>query len=403
MSLILRILLIHNYYGSAAPSGENFVVEAERNLLQSRGHNVLLFSKHSDDLRNAGVVGLLKGAMSVAWSSGAGREVERTLAEFKPDLVHAHNTFPMISPSIFYKIKQVCPSVLTLHNYRLQCPAAIPLRDSRVCTECIDQRSTAPSLKYGCYRNSRIATLPVAASVSLHNRIGTWRQYVDSFIVLSEFQKRMMISGGLPSNKVYVKPNFYEGSPKVVSMAERGGYVLYAGRLSAEKGVQTLIEAWRNWGESAPELRIVGDGPLRESLASKAKNLNVKFMGQRTHKETQLHISKASMVVLPSEWFEGFPMIVREAFALGTPIAVSRIGPLPDIIKDGENGVVFEPANVASLLQVCRDTVGNRSLLGLLSRGGRRSFLKFYNEDANYKLLMEVYKGATATYMERKS
>src|SRR5690606_17311412 len=267
-------------------------------------------------------------AALMPWSKRSYESVKLETDRLLPDVMHVHNTFPLISPSVFYAANSGVARVLTLHNYRIFCSAGIPLRDKSVCTECIDKRSIFPALKYGCYRNSRAATTPVAANILLHRLLGTWVNQVDAFICLSEFQKELMHKAGLPLGKLYVKPNFYQGDPYPKAWAERIPYIVYAGRLSEEKGVRTLLTAWRDWGPSAPELRIIGDGELRGELEAyaSANNLPIKFLGRLESEDTQKQIGEAFLQILPSEWFETFGLVVIEAFAHGTPAAVSRIG-----------------------------------------------------------------------------
>jgi glycosyltransferase involved in cell wall biosynthesis len=393
----LKVLLVHNFYGSSAPSGENQVFEAEARLLRSHGHDVETFTRQSDEIRTQGAWGTLKGALATPWNPWVAAAVAEKVSSWKPDVVHVHNTFPLISPSIFSAIGHKAARVLTLHNYRLFCPAAIPMRSGKVCTECLDSSSVWPAMRYGCYRESRAATLPLALNVALHRQLRTWRQHVDAFITLSDFQRQRMVEAGLPSGKVYVKPNFYPGNPTVVPWAKRGDFVVFAGRLTREKGVMSLLRAWSEWSDlhcDAPELRIVGDGPLRAELERKSANLQVRFFGQLTSEQAQAQIAHARLLVLPSECFEGFPMVVREAFAFGTPVAVSNLGPLPAIVQSGQNGVVFEPANPASLASVVRKAWQSTNWLECLAKGARKTFEERYTEDANYEMLMRIFESA---------
>lgn len=390
----MRILLVHNSYGSGAPSGENVVFEAEKTLLEQQGNIVSVFSRHSDDIRKQGLAGLVKASLSVPWNPFSAAAIKMEVTRFRPDVVHAHNTFPMISPSIFHAIGDTAAKVLTLHNYRLQCPAAVPVRNGQVCTQCIERQSVLPSLKYGCYRNSRLATVPLAVNVSLHRAIRTWQEKIDAFIALSEFQMELMIKGGIPKAKTYVKPNFYDGDPSVLPISERRPYAVFVGRLSSEKGVRTLIEAWRLWGESAPLLRIVGDGPLRYELERLSIGLHIEFLGQVSAVSAQEQIAKARILVLPSECFEGFPMVIREAFAFGTPVAVSNLGPLPSIVTHRVNGMVFEPSLPCSLLSEIQSVFHNISILEIMSVSARKSFEDLYTEKKNYQILMQIYQQA---------
>ena len=398
----MKVLLAHNYYGSAVPSGENQVFEAERSLLQQRGNVVNEFTRHSDVIRAKGAWGAVQGALSTPWNPFAAKAMGQTLDATQPDVVHVHNTFPLISPTIFYAIGQRAARVLTLHNYRLFCPAAIPMRAGQVCTDCLDRRNVLPAIQHGCYRGSRLATLPLAANVALHRFLCTWTNQVDAFIALSEFQRERMVDAGLPASRVHVKPNFYPGHPGVVPWSERTGYVVFVGRLSEEKGVHTLLKAWKAWGSGAPELRIVGDGPVREKLESMAAGLPVRFLGQLPAAEAQAHIASASLLVLPSEWFETFGLVVGEAFAFGTPAAVSNLGSLPSIVKHGESGVVFEAANPESLLNTVRAAWQSAGALERLGQGARQAFEALYNEDANYQTLMHIYEQAIAENKRHK-
>jgi len=355
-----------------------------------------VFTRHSDEIRNNGFAGMLRGAIATPWNFKMAIAIKKAIADFSPDVIHAHNTFPLISPSIFYAIGKKVARVLTLHNYRLFCPAAIPLRNGKVCIECIENKTVWPSIRYGCYRNSRLATLPLAVSVALHRMLGTWTKHVDAFITLSDFQRTLMASAGLPDERIYVKPNFYPGKPSVVPWGKRGEYVVFVGRLSVEKGVNSLLRAWRLWGIEAPALKLVGAGELRTELEKMVSGLPVQFIGQVGSSEAQAHIANARLLVLPSECFEGFPMVIREAFAFGTPVAVSNIGPLPSIVQHGKNGVVFEPENPQSLLNTVRTAWETPSLLEELGAGARAEFESQYNEDVNYRSLMDIYEKTIA-------
>lgn len=391
----MKVLLVHNYYGSASPSGENQVFEIERSLLRSRGLDVSEFVRHSDEIRAQGAYGLLRGAVSTPWNPWMARKIRREIDSTNPDIVHVHNTFPLLSPSIFHAIGQRAARVMTLHNYRLFCPAAIPVRrDSGICLECVDQQSVLPSLKHACYRGTRLSTLPLAANVWLHRFLGTWASKVDAFIALTDFQRDLMIHAGLPKDRVFVKPNFFPGKPDPLEWGRRDDCVVFAGRLSEEKGVRSLVKAWALWGNDAPELRIIGDGPLRSELEHLANGLHIRFLGQVDATKAQFEIARAKLLVLPSEWFECFPMVVREAFAFATPVAVSSVGPLPSIVGGGTCGIVFASAQPASLLENVRAAWNAPNMLRGLGQKGRAEFEAKYMEDTNYRMLMSIYEEA---------
>lgn len=400
----MRVLLVHNHYGSEAPSGENVVFEAERALLESRGHEVRTFVRHSDEIRGS-VLGLARGALATPWNPWTAARMREVLEEFRPEVVHAHNTFPLLSPSVFHAVGTRAARVLTLHNYRLFCPAAVPLRDGRACTDCLDERSVLPSLRHGCYRASRLATLPLAFGSWLHRRIGTWTSQVDAFVALSGFQRDRMVAAGLPAPLVHVKPNFYPGRPVPLPWRERRDRVVFAGRLGPEKGVDTLIRAWSLWGPDAPELHLAGDGPERsalERLVETTRATRIRFLGRLSPEEAVREIASSRLVVLPSRGVEGFPLVIREAFAFGTPVAVSDVGPLPDLVGDGESGVVFAGGAPESLLGAVRRAWEDPPLLERLAAGARRAFERSYGEGAAHELLMAVYGRAMAVVQERR-
>jgi len=401
----MRVLLVHNHYRSSEPSGEKQVLEMERDLLRSHGHVLREYSRHSDEILREGIKGALKGALSTPWNPFSAKAVTREVEDFSPDVVHVHNTFPLISPSIFHSIGSRAARVLTLHNYRLFCPAAIPMREGKVCTQCMQTCSVWPSIKHGCYKKSRIATLPLAMSVTLHRLLKTWTNEVDAFIVLTEFQRSVMVDAGLPEDLVHVKPNFFPESPDVLPWEKRKPSVLFVGRLTEEKGVEFLIRAWMNWGASAPELLIIGDGCLREKLtelAGRHSDVPIRFLGKLSREDTLSEIARSSLAILPSICFETFGLVLVEAFAFGTPVAVSNIGPLPAIVRNGENGLVFNAGEPDSLLEVVRSAWQSKGRLGNLASVARQTSEKLYTEQVNYDSMMVIYEKALEVSRKRK-
>ena len=318
-----RVLVVHNFYGSSAPSGENQVFEAECAMLRKRGVEVRTFTRHSDEIRLGGAFrrawGALKGAASVVANPFSAFRLARVLRAFRPDVVHFHNTFPLLSPlAVRAAHRAGCRVVLTLHNYRTVCAAGIPMRGGKVCTDCFGG-SVRPALRHRCYRGSLAATLPLALNITLYRRALT--RWVDAFVALSEFQRGKMVACGFPSEKVVVKPNFVElGDEPIVPAAERKDEVLYVGRLSPEKGVFTLVEAWRKLAE-------IDGGRVNND------NYLVVFLGLRQKAEVRERVRHARCVVLPSECWEGMPMTVLESMASGTPVVVSNLGALKEIVR----------------------------------------------------------------------
>jgi len=400
----MRVLLVHSFYGSENPSGENVAYLAERELLERRGIEVVRFERSSDQIRSRGMRGLIAGGLSTPYNFKSASRIRALALETRPDFVHVHNTFPLISPSVFWSVRDLpCGVVLTLHNYRLYCAAGMPMRDGHVCTQCLDRRSVVPSLRYGCYRGSRLATIPLAVSIALHRQIGTWTKHVDRFIALTQYQREMMIHAGLPPSRVCVKPQFYPGSPEAIPWIARDNRVLFVGRLSPEKGVRDLLNAWSVLGVDAPDLDIIGDGPDRKFMENQIKSEGldrVRLLGQLSFDETQNRIAHARLMVVPSTWFEGFPMVIREAFAFGVPVAASRLGSLAELVKEGTNGFLFPPNNPEQIAVTVRKAWADQDGLERLAMGARQSFLASYTEDANFEALLSIYEKAK---MERRN
>lgn len=388
----MKILLVHNHYGSDTPSGENRVFELERDLLAKNGHQVETFEYHSDSLRKKGAWGLIEGAALTPWNPFSAQKLKERIKCFQPSIVHAHNTFPIISPSVFSAAKGTA-RVLTLHNYRLVCPAGIPMRNGVTCTECIDTTSVWPAIRYGCYRSSRSATLPLAINVALHRWRGTWIHELERFIALTDFQREILAGAGLPRDKIAVKPNFFPGMPSIVPYSERPNRIVVVGRISREKGVEDLVEAWRGW-DSAPEVRIVGDGPMRSELERRASGTpKISFIGSVSSYEAEHEIAQARLLLVPSRCIEGFPMVLRESFAFGTPVGVTNLGALPSLVK-GADGIVFEAANPTDLRHKVEERWGDSARMVRMSAASSSLFQKYYSEKVNYEMLLQIYEQA---------
>jgi glycosyltransferase involved in cell wall biosynthesis len=395
----LRVIVVHNYYGSSAPSGENNAVNAEIAMLRRHGHEVHTFTRESDEIRDDGLRGLMHGGLTFPWNPLEISRLKKFMHAIKPEVVHVHNTFPLISPGVFWAIRDCAASVLTMHNYRLFCSSGLLLRDGAICTRCLDESSVLPALRYGCYRHSRIATLPVAHSIALHQSIGTWRTRVDAFIAVTEFQRDKMVAAGLPAERVHVKSNFFAGNPSVMSWGGRRNAALYVGRLTAEKGVEHLIRGWLELGAGAPPLRIVGDGELRSSLEALATSrgaAKVEFLGAVAPEAAVREVAEARLLFIPSIGLEGFPIVLQEAFAAGTPCAVSDVGALPILVRDGANGLVFKARDAAAIAEFVRRVWADDALLARISAGARASFEANYTEEINHQRLMEIYETALA-------
>jgi glycosyltransferase involved in cell wall biosynthesis len=389
------ILVVHNTYQQRA--GEEAVVGAETRLLEANGHTVVRYERNNDELRERGALSGIGAAVETVWSSRSFREMAELIARERPDVAHFHNTFPLISPSAYYACAQAgVPVVQTLHNYRLLCPAAKFLRDGKVCEACLGRNVAWPGVVHGCYRDSPAATAAAAAMLAVHRAMGSWQTKVDVYIALSEFARRKFIEGGLPAERIVVKPNFVAGD--LAPRNQPGGYVLFVGRLSEEKGPQLLLSAWRGMQAKVP-LRIAGDGPLLEKLSreiGESSLAHIELVGRRTPDEVRALMHGARFLVFPSMWYEGFPLTIAEAFARGLPVVVSQLGSMAEIVQDGVTGLHFEPGNAADLAAKVEWAWNHPEELACMGRAACAEYEAKYQPSTNYEMLMEIYRGAIA-------
>jgi glycosyltransferase involved in cell wall biosynthesis len=390
----MRVLLAHNYYRSVAPSGEDAVFKNERDLLQQRGIDVVPFERFSDDIDATTVAQRTRLALDTAWSKTTYRNMNALIRRTRPDVAHFHNTFPLISPSAYAACQDNgVPVVQTLHNFRLICASALLQRDDHVCEDCVGTSLMLPALRYRCYRDSRAATAGIIWMLVRNRLHGTYRRLVNRYIALTQFAAGRLIAGGLPSNRLRVKPNFLSSLP-LQREGGGGGYAVFVGRLSKEKGVRVLVSAWGR--VQGLRLKILGDGPLRAELEELAARHEapVEFLGYRSRDEVLDIVAQADIQVVPSEWYEAFPMVVLEAYACGTPVVASRIGSLAEIVIEGETGVLFEPGNPVDLADKVNLLWGDRAELPAYRHRIRAHFLARYTADLNYAMLMKIYAEA---------
>ncbi|WP_414584573.1 glycosyltransferase [Scytonema sp. PCC 10023] len=388
----MKILIAHNRYQYAG--GEDVVVQAERTLLKSYGHDVLLWEVNNDSI--VGIQGKIKAALSVVYSPTTRKLIKEKFSHFRPDIVHVHNFFPLISPAVYDACRDVnIPVVQTLHNYRLGCPKAMPLRDGKICEECIGKVVPLSGVLHRCYRGSSIQSAGVATMLAFHRFRGTWQNRVDAYISLTNFHKDKMVQAGLPKDKIYVKPNFVV-APKFQSETSRAkSYALFVGRLSEEKGLATLIDAYAQGHLSIP-LKIVGEGPmieaLREQVETRGLGEAIAFLG-RQNKETVLQLMhNAKFLVFPSIWYEGFPLTIAEAFACGLPVIASKLGSMAEIVEDGVNGLHFEVGNAQDLANKINWATTHPEAIDAMGKNALSTYKAKYTPEANYQQLIEIYK-----------
>ena len=386
----MKIVLCHNFY--RLEGGEDRVFADERALLESYGHDVIQFTKHNDATQDMSRVGL---AASTIWNRKTATQLRQIVRRERADVVHFHNTLPLISPSAYYAARRGGAAVVqTLHNYRMMCPKAIFFRDGGICESCLGKSIPTPAILHGCYRDSRAATAAVVGMLTTHRAMKTYRRVVDTYIALSQFSRQKHILGGLPAEKIMVKPNFV--SPDPGDGSGNGGFAMYLGRLSPEKGIDTLLAAWSRM-ESRVPLKIVGDGPLAPQVREAASQHDqIEYLGQKSTDEVTQLIGEAALLVLPSVNFEGFPKTIVEAFSRGTPIVASRLGAMQEFIEDGVTGRHFEPGDADDLAAKVEQLFANRDTLQSMRWPARCEYTEKYTAEQNYHMLMNIYQRALA-------
>lgn len=380
----MRILVAHNAYLNRG--GEDTVVEAEIALLKRYGHELMLYRRDNADLDT---LPRWQVAIDSMWSKRTVVEVGRLVASFRPHLVHAHNTFPLISPSLYAVANRLnIPVVQTLHNFRLLCPQAMLTRNGRYCDDCVG-RWPLRAVLHRCYRGSLAQSAVSAGVMSGHYLLGTWRHRVQRYIVLNQLCHDIFIRGGLPPEKLCIKPNFVAGaeSPENASPQRRGG--LFIGRLSPEKGLHTLAQALQQ--RPVTRITVCGSGPL-QPLVEQTHGLD--YIGFQQGAALRQRIANAEFLVMPSTGIESFGLAAIEAFACGTPVIASRHGGLREIIDHGRNGLLVAPGNADELADAIAYAVANPSDMRRMGLEAYQTYLARYTPERNYAMLMDIYHQA---------
>jgi glycosyltransferase involved in cell wall biosynthesis len=378
---------MHNFYQIAG--GEDAVFKNEMTLLKNNGHDVIIYTV--DNATITSVFAKFCLLLNTAFSFSQYRKIKAILQTELPAVVHVHNYFPLISPAVFYACKKAgIPVVHTLHNYRAVCPTALLMHDNKI-NETSLKGSAWWTVTKRVYRNSFIGSLALACMVELHKLLGTWQTKVDRFIALTEFSRQKYMEAGWPAEKISVKPNFIEDPFDTATTVHKdGGYALYVGRLSEEKGIDILLDAWA--GVGLP-LKIIGDGPLKSSVESNALTA-VEYLGLKKKDEVLELVQNADFIIMASTWYEGFPMVLVEAFACGTPALVACLGSMKEIVIPNKIGLHFEAGNADDLAEKVQWMIDNPAEVKKMGGNARKEYLAKYTPEKNYEMLMDIYQQA---------
>lgn len=380
----MRVLTLHTFYQQ--PGGEDQSYAAEVALLKSKGNEVFTLTFHNNELSN---ISIWRQAQMAIWNEKAYHRLKEAIRMYSPDIAHVHNTFPLASPAVIHAIKnEGIPLIMTLRNYRLLCVNALFFRNGQVCEACLRHIPWRGAL-HGCYRDSKSASAVVFGMVGLHRTIDTWG-LVDRFVALTEFARKKFIEGGFPEEKIVIKPNFVYPDPGIGG--GKGGYALYVGRLSPEKGVRTLLKAWKLLQGTIP-LKMVGEGPLAEEINQAAHELQgVEWLGRKSPEEVYALMGEAAFLIFPSEWYETFGRVAIEAFAKGTPVIASALGAVGEVTDHGRTGLHFRPGDPEDLADKVEWLLSHPQELARMRKEARAEYEAKYTAERNYEQLIVIYQ-----------
>jgi len=382
----VRILKIHNHYLIRGGEDESFA--AEDSLLQEQGHQVDTYIENNKRIAN---LGLWRTGLKTMWSTESYKLIRKKLKQSRYDVVHVQNFFPLISPSVYYAAKaEGLPVVQSLRNYRLSCPNALFFREGKVCEDCLGKLIPWPGVLHRCYRDSLPASAVSGMTLTLHRLLRTWDKQVDVYVAPTQFARKKSIEGGIAPQKIVVKPNFVHPDPGIGN--GQGEYALFVGRLSQEKGLDILLQAWESLEKKVP-LKIVGDGPLVNQVTETTARLShVEWLGTRTLAEVYELMGQAMMLIMPSKWYETFGRVVVESFAKGTPVIAANIGAIAELVTPGHTGLHFISGDSADLAKSVDWMVTHPQARRTMGQQAREEFLANYTAKQNYQMLMEIYE-----------
>lgn len=379
-----NILIVHNYY--QIPGGEDTVVANEKKMLEEHGHKVVLYTRNNSELKKMSTLRKLLLPFTTVFNPKTYIDIKKTIKDEKIEFVHVHNTLNLVSPAVYYAARAYkVPVVQTIHNFRLLCPGATFYRDGHICEDCLN-KGLQCAVKYECYRESRIQTLICVINTCFHRMLGIYGKI--NYICLTDFNKEKLLNlKQINEENVFVKPNFIKNRGEFIPAERRKKQFVFAGRLDKLKGIEILLESWKQMGSTAPKLIVCGTGPLEKWCKDfiQKYDLNVEMLGFVPNEDALKIIAISRALVLPTQWYEGFPMSIVEAFSVGTPVVCSDLGNAGSIVDDGLTGVKFRPEVTEELIQALGKCEGLHEKTWTL-------YLEKYTEKKNYEMLMKIYK-----------
>ncbi len=392
----MRILFIHTRYRQAG--GEDQALQSEMEVLKQKGHTIEILLFENPDTTS--FISNLKNGIESFFNLQSYRITTKTIKEFKPDVIHLHNLFFKASPSVLYAAhKNNIPVAATIHNYRLICPNALLLRNNKPCELCVHKTFALPGIYHKCYHSSALATGLVTGITGFHKLINSWNKTIGVYITLTNFAKEKIQNSSLniAPNQIIIKPNFTKDPGE--STYEREDFFLFAGRLSEEKGIKVLLQAFAEI--SNKRLVVAGEGPLKKELENLFKiNRNISFTGKLNNEQTITLMKKCKTLIVPSLWYEGLPFVILEAFSTGTPVLASNLGAMHSIITDGYNGLHFKPDDKEELKNTVLAFINNNNR-NLMYSNARQTFLNYYTAEKHYTAIMKLYNNLVCNHQTK--
>lgn len=380
-----NILLVHNYY--QIPGGEDTVVKNEKEMLEKHGYNVVLYSRNNSELKDMNKIQKLLLPFSTIFNIKTYLDINKIIKKDNINIVHVHNTLNLISASVYYAARRCnVPVIQTIHNFRLLCPGATFYREQHICEDCVVHGLWC-AVKHNCYRGSKLQTLACVISTKIHRLMGIYGKI--NYICLTEFNRKKLLQfKQIKEERVFVKPNYVNSSRHTLTEKKNNQFI-YVGRLDKLKGIEVVFEAWNQMGDDAPKLVVCGTGPMENWCKEYIQNrkINIELKGFIPNDEAINYISNSAALILPTQWYEGFPMTIVEAFSVGTAVICSDLGNAGSIVEEGITGYKFEAKSVEGLVAA----IDRFEKKPIPSSNIKKIYEEKYSENINYEILKNIY------------